>query len=64
MNRIDAGTYLASPGFGSSLLPGIRSGPAISGSSALRGTITVPPPLTVWSMPWSKNCPNNVNQEL
>ncbi len=40
------------------------SGPAISGSSAFNGTKTVPPPLTVWSTPWSKNCPNSVNIEL
>ena len=24
----------------------------------------MPPPLTVWSMPWSKNWPNSVNIEL
>src|SRR3954453_22970592 len=40
------------------------SGPAISGSSAFSGTNTVPPLLNVWSTPWSKNCPKNVNSEL
>src|SRR3954451_13649341 len=40
------------------------SGPAISGSSAFSGTNTVCPLLTVWSTPWSKNCPKNVNTEL
>src|SRR3954451_14160938 len=40
------------------------SGPAISGSSAFSGTNTVCPLLTVWSTPWSKNCPKNVNSEL
>ncbi len=34
------------------------------GSSAASGMITAPPPLTVWSTPWSKNCPKSVNQEL
>src|SRR4051794_15582152 len=41
------------------------SGPTVrSGSSALSGTKTVPPPFTVWSTPWSKNWPNRVNIEL
>ena len=44
---------------------GMPSGPrVISGSSGLSGTKTVPPPLTVWSRPWSKNWPKNVNSEL
>ena len=46
------------------MLPRTWSGPAISGSSFLSGTKTVPPPLTVWSTPWSKNWPNSVNIEL
>src|SRR5439155_26034266 len=29
-----------------------------------RGTNTVPPLFTVWSTPWSKNWPKNVNHEL
>ena len=45
--------------------PAMPSGPTvISGSSALSGTKTVPPLLTVWSTPWSKNWPKNVNSEL
>src|SRR4051812_16980838 len=48
----------------SSALPKTWSLPATSGSSPLSGTNTVPPPLTVWSTPWSKNCPNRVNIEL
>ncbi len=49
----------------SSPLPAMPSGPSvISGSSARRGTNTVPPLLTVWSTPWSKNWPKNVNSEL
>src|SRR4051795_6595466 len=52
------------PGGRSSRLPRMWSGPAISGSSAFRGTKTVEPLLTVWSTPWSKNCPKNVNHEL
>ena len=48
----------------SSAVPSLWSGPAISGSSAFSGTKTVPPPLTVWSTPWSKNWPNSVNIEL
>src|SRR3954453_7887098 len=43
----------------------LPSGPSVlSGSSALSGTKTVQPPLTVWSTPWSKNWPNSVNSEL
>ena len=45
-------------------LPAMRSGPAISGSSALSGTKTVPPLLTVWSTPWSKNWPKSVNMRV
>src|SRR3954471_11753083 len=52
------------PGGRSSRLPRMWSGPAISGSSAFSGTKTVEPLLTVWSTPWSKNCPKNVNSEL
>src|SRR3954462_174241 len=52
------------PGGRSSRLPRRGSGPAISGSSAFSGTKTVEPLLTVWSTPWSKNCPKNVNHEL
>src|SRR4051812_33545842 len=48
----------------SSALPAMWSGPAISGSSAFSGTNTALPLLTVWSTPWSKNCPKNVNSEL
>src|SRR6476661_7383500 len=44
---------------------GLPSGPTVrSGSSAFRGTNTVPPLLTVWSTPWSKNWPKKVNSEL
>src|SRR4051795_9486889 len=44
---------------------GLPSGPRVrSGSSARSGTNTVPPLLNVWSTPWSKNCPKNVNSEL
>src|SRR3954470_10847273 len=44
---------------------GLPSGPSVrSGSSARSGTKTVPPLLNVWSTPWSKNCPKNVNHEL
>src|SRR4051794_26375315 len=44
---------------------GLPSGPTVRrGSSALSGTNTVEPLLTVWSTPWSKNCPKNVNSEL
>src|SRR3954470_185531 len=44
---------------------GSPSGPRVrSGSSARSGTKTVEPLLTVWSTPWSKNCPKNVNHEL
>src|SRR3954447_6530763 len=57
MNAWSAGT--SSPVFA------LPSGPSfLSGSSALSGTKTVPPPLTVWSTPWSKNWPNSVNSEL
>ena len=57
MKRIDAGR--------SSGVPSTWSAPAISGSSERSGTKTVPlPPLTVWSTPWSKNCPKNVKREL
>src|SRR4051812_4015002 len=57
MNRWPAGT--SSPVFG------LPSGPRVtSGSSAFRGTKTVPPLLTVWSTPWSKNWPKKVNSEL
>ncbi len=46
-------------------VPLIPSGPTvISGSSALSGTNTVPPLFTVWSTPWSKNWPKNVNRLL
>ena len=55
MNRWSTGTKFGSPDFGSSALPGMRSFPAISGSSSFRGTKTVPPLFTVWSTPWSKN---------
>ena len=49
----------------SSPLPGMPSAPTVTnGSSALNGTNTVPLPLTVWSTPWSKNCPKNVNKLL
>src|SRR3954471_21478379 len=49
----------------SSLVFGLPSGPSvISGSSGLSGTKTALPLLTVWSTPWSKNCPKNVNIEL
>ena len=49
----------------SSPLPRMWSGPAISGSSALSGTNTVPlPPLVILSRPWSKNWPKIVNSEL
>src|SRR6476619_5638698 len=41
------------------------SGPRVrSGSSARSGTKTVPPLLTVWSTPWSKNWPKKVKSEL
>src|SRR4051812_27102370 len=41
------------------------SGPSvISGSSGRRGTNEVAPVLTVWSTPWSKNCPKKVKTEL
>src|SRR3954453_19040848 len=44
---------------------GLPSGPRVrSGSSARSGTNTVPPLLNVWSTPWSKNWPKNVNSEL
>ena len=44
---------------------GLPSGPSvISGSSGFSGTNTVPPDLTVWSTPWSKNWPKKVNSEL
>src|SRR3954467_11914691 len=57
MNRWPGGT--SSPVFG------LPSGPRVtSGSSAVRGTKTVPPLLTVWSTPWSKNWPKKVNSEL
>src|SRR4051794_19505996 len=52
------------PGGRSSALPAMWSGPAISGSSAFNGTNTAEPLFTVWSTPWSKNCPKNVNSEL
>src|ERR671927_989872 len=43
----------------------LPSGPSVrSGSSARRGTNTVPPLLNVWSTPWSKNWPKNVKSEL
>src|SRR4051794_24647706 len=49
----------------SSPVPALPSGPSVrSGSSAFSGTNTVCPLLTVWSTPWSKNCPKNVNTEL
>src|ERR687885_89528 len=57
MNAWLAGT--SSPVFG------LPSGPSVRrGSSARSGTNTVPPALNVWSTPWSKNCPKNVNSEL
>src|SRR6476646_4185918 len=49
----------------SSPLLGTPSGPRVrSGSSGRSGMNTAPPLLTVWSTPWSKNCPKNVNSEL
>src|SRR3954468_23611004 len=49
----------------SSPVPALPSGPSVmSGSSDLSGTKTALPLLTVWSTPWSKNCPKNVNSEL
>src|SRR3954465_15845069 len=43
----------------------LPSGPRVtSGSSACSGTKTALPLLTVWSTPWSKNWPKNVNIEL
>src|SRR3954470_15916705 len=43
----------------------LPSGPRVtSGSSLCSGTKTALPLLTVWSTPWSKNCPKNVNSEL
>src|SRR4051794_6656461 len=49
----------------SSPVPALPSGPSgVSGSSGLGGTKTALPLLTVWSTPWSKNCPKNVNSEL
>src|SRR3954463_14242241 len=49
----------------SSPVPALPSGPSVmSGSSDLSGTKTALPLLTVWSTPWSKNCPKNVNTEL
>src|SRR3954454_9747515 len=49
----------------SSPVLGLPSGPSVrSGSSARSGTKTVPPLLNVWSTPWSKNGPKNVNSEL
>src|SRR4051794_27612898 len=57
MNALSGGT--------SSPVLGLWSGPTvIRGSSAFSGTKTVPPLLTVWSTPWSKNWPKNVNIEL
>src|SRR5205085_6263121 len=53
------------PGGTSSPVFATPSGPTVmSGSSARSGTNTVPPLLTVWSTPWSKNWPKNVNHEL
>src|SRR3954452_18457289 len=53
------------PGGTSSPLLATPSGPSVtSGSSSCRGTKTVPPLLTVWSTPWSKNWPKNVNHAL
>src|SRR3954454_14974605 len=58
-------TMKRSEGGTSSPVLGLPSGPRVtSGSSALSGTTTVPPLLTVWSTPWSKNCPKKVNTEL
>src|SRR4051794_2260091 len=58
-------TMKACEGGTSSPVPALPSGPSvISGSSFLRGTNTVPWSLTVWSTPWSKNWPKNVNIEL
>src|SRR4051794_36104538 len=49
----------------SSPVLGTSSGPTVrSVSSAFSGTKTVPPLLTVWSTPWSKNWPKKVNIEL
>src|SRR3954471_18343011 len=49
----------------SSPVPALPSGPSVmSGSSDLSGTKTALPLLTVWSTPWAKNCPKNVNSEL
>src|SRR3954449_11044377 len=49
----------------SSPVPALPSGPRVtSGSSLCSGTKTALPLLTVWSTPWSKNCPKNVNSEL
>src|SRR4051812_49600345 len=49
----------------SSPVPATPSGPRVmSGSSALSGTKTVAPVLTVWSTPWSKNWPKKVNRLL
>ena len=49
----------------SSPVLGVPSGPRVrSGSSAFSGMNTVSPVLTVWSTPWSKNCPKKVNTEL
>jgi hypothetical protein len=58
--------WLGGGGFaGSSAVPASPSAPTISGSSALRGTKTVPLlPLVTRSRPWSKNWPNSVNHEL
>src|SRR5205814_4236087 len=53
------------PGGTSSPVLATPSGPSVtSGSSSCSGTNTVPPLLTVWSTPWSKNCPKNVNHVL
>src|SRR3954447_12224053 len=49
----------------SSPVLGLPSGPWVTrGSSSCSGTNTVPPLLAVWSTPWSKNWPKNVNIEL
>ena len=52
------------PGFGSSAVFGMPSGPMVQRVVAFSGTITVPLLFSVWSTPWSKNWPKNVNIEL
>src|SRR3954451_12440074 len=74
MNAWDAGTSSQCAGAGLvgvngatlvQLVPAMPSGPTVrSGSSALSGMNTLPPLFSVWSTPWSKNWPKNVNTEL